>query len=95
MSASTCLQLIVNFDEFWTGLWDQDDINCQNDACVDKLYWLSDDGKYDQHIPAHNLEITKRTNPNGNGCVRFKNNVTSESSNCTGPKRFVCEFKCL
>ena len=94
MSASTCLQLIANFGEFWTGLWDQDDINCQNDACVDKLYWLSDDGKYDQHIAAHELKIRKG-GINAVGCVRFKDNLLSTSRSCLGLKKFVCEFKCL
>ena len=77
-----------NQHQIWTGLWNRDEVTCQNEACVGKIYWLSDGGVYDEHRPEHKLSVKPRE------CIRFKHNVISTSSNCGGRKGFVCEFKC-
>ena len=86
---------ILNLDDlnsdFWTGLLNPDIVKCNNKDCVNKLFWLSDNSPYSDHISSHELKITI-----DNECMRFvKSNRQLQQRNCDNYKhKYVCEFKC-
>ena len=101
MQTSFCIKIIAPYlppnsdalqSEFWTGLRNEDKVECKNGDCVNKLYWLSDGSLYDEHIPDHGLNMY-----GGAKCVRF--NPTPglagfRDLDCGTERKFVCEFKC-
>ena len=80
-------------NNFWTGLRNTDLVTCQDEGCVDQLYWHSYDSDYGEyeHIPGHSVTME------GRGiCVLYKGPVNGiHDSDCNKKKRYVCEFLCL
>ena len=74
----------------WTGLRNIDHVTCQNDECVNQLYWHTG-GKYKEHLGVRQVKM------NGNNeCVRYSkvNDAFLDTLSCDSKKTYVCEFSC-
>ena len=85
---------ISNLDEmnskgFWTGLRNTDKVTCEDDECVDQLYWRTG-GKYEEHLGVRQVKMKR-----GNKCVRYnENKVIDDDIYCDDKRKYVCEFSC-
>lgn len=76
----------------WIGLMNKDGVDCSNDACINKLEWLSDGSSF---ATRHSNDDIKMDSDNEEQpCIVFMSDRTTRDKGCTDQKYFACQFSC-
>ena len=69
-----------------------DGVTCTNNACLNKLAWLSDGNTYAAIYS--NDEVKMSSNNDEQPCVVFNNDHKTHDKNCRDMNYFACQFSC-
>ena len=79
----------LNWEQFWTGLYNPQEKECYDSGCVNKLKWLSDGSNLlSWPDPSHELYFNE-----GEYCGRYRSDKINDKS-CNQYYYYICEFKC-
>ena len=85
------ISLFIEFHDpdagYFTGLTNFNNVQCNDDQCLNQLHWASDGGALTMRNNI-NLHITQ-----AKPCTKYRNGEIL-SADCAAEKSFICQFSC-